>query len=126
MIIKMYSDNFRAYLQVLISIITVLIICIALLSLARIGTWLAYPRPDITIHGNDLYLALWTGLRFDLAIVIRLSFIGLILSLGLVLIPFPLSKISWTINRCLGGTVILLVIWLSMANFPILGSLIDQ
>ena len=36
-----------AYLQTLISIITVLIICVALLSLARIGTWFAYDQPDV-------------------------------------------------------------------------------
>ena len=68
----MYSDNFRAYLQTLISIITVLIICVALLSLARIGTWFAYDQPDLTLVGHGLYNALWTGLRFDVAIVVRL------------------------------------------------------
>ena len=88
----MYSDNFRAYLQTLISIITVLIICVALLSLVRIGTWFAYDQPDFTLGGHGLYHALWTGLRFDVAIVVRLSILGLMLSLVSIFIPFPLSR----------------------------------
>ena len=90
----MYSDNFRAYLQTLISIITVLIICVALLSLARIGTWFAYDQPDLTVVGHSLYYALWTGLRFDVAIVVRLSILGLMLSLVSIFIPFPLSRFN--------------------------------
>ena len=117
----MYSDNFRAYLQTLISIITVLIICVALLSLTRIGTWFAYDQPDLTLGGQGLYHALWTGLRFDVAIVVRLSILGLMLSLISIFIPFPLSRFNWLVNRYLGGLVILLTIWLSMANFSYIG-----
>ena len=117
----MYSDNFRAYLQTLISIITVLIICVALLSLARIGTWFAYDQPDLILSGHGLYHALWTGLRFDVAIVVRLSVLGLMLSLVSIFTPFPLARFNWLVNRYLGGLVILLTIWLSMANFSYIG-----
>ena len=118
---NIYSDNFRAYIQTLISIITVLIICGSLLSLVRIGTWFAYDQPELTSNGSDLFRAFWTGLRFDIAILVRLSILGLIVCLVSVFIPFPLSRFCWLLNRYLGGTVILLTIWLSMANFSYIG-----
>ena len=118
---KGFSHNSRAYLASLLSIISVILICSVILFVTRVSTWVAYAQPDLMQANTDLYKAILIGFRFDLAIVIRLSIFGLLFSLALIPFSVSLLKVSWTINRYLGGLIIILTIWLSMANFSYIG-----
>ncbi|RZO19617.1 MAG: alkaline phosphatase family protein [SAR92 clade bacterium] len=115
------NTNSIVYLRILTSLTFLIMLCCLILFLARLGTWFAYAQPESISQSSDLWRALWTGFRFDLAILIRLAILGILVSIVCIPLPFPLAKIIWVLNYLLGGLIITLVIWLAMANFSYIG-----
>lgn len=115
------NTNSIVYLRILTSLTFLIMLCCLILFLARLGTWFAYAQPESISQCTDLWRALWTGFRFDLAILIRLAILGILASIVCIPMPFPLAKIIWVLNYLLGGLIIILVIWLAMANFSYIG-----
>ncbi len=67
------NTNSIVYLRILTSLTFLIMLCCLIFFLARLGTWLAYAQPESISKSTDLWRALWTGVRFDLAIVIGLA-----------------------------------------------------
>ena len=84
------NTNSIVYLRILTSLTFLIMLCCLILFLARLGTWFAYAQPESVSQSTDLWRALWTGFRFDLAILIRLAILGILA--GIVCIPMPFSS----------------------------------
>jgi len=115
------TSNSAVYLRVLASFSSLVIICVVLFLAARLATWAAYPRPEGIANNNDLWRALWTGFRFDLAVLIRANFLGLLLSICCIPLPAIASHLAWLLNRYLGGSILLIAVFVSMINFSYIG-----
>ncbi|HIG66768.1 MAG TPA: LTA synthase family protein [Porticoccaceae bacterium] len=113
--------NSATYVRVLASLISVVMICAALFLVARLTTWLSYPRPESIANNSDLWRALWTGFRFDLAIVIRANLLGLLISICCIPLPTIASHFGWLLNRYWGGLILVIAVWVSIVNFSYIG-----
>ena len=110
-----------AYLRALCSLGTLILICCAVFFLARLGTWFTYARPDQLAGSHDFWRALWIGFQFDVVVIIRLGLVGILVSIICIPLPVAMGNFFWTLNRYLGGLILLMVIWLAMINFTYIG-----
>ena len=115
------TSNSAAYVRVLASLISVVMICAALFLVARLTTWLSYPRPESIANNSDLWRALWTGFRFDMAVVIRANLLGLFISICCIPLPAMASHFGWLLNRYWGGLILVIAAWASILNFSYIG-----
>ena len=115
------TSNSAVYLRVLASLTSLVIICAVLFLAVRLATWAAYPRPEDIANNDDLWRALWTGFRFDLAIVIRANLLGLLISICCIPLPPIASHLAWLLNRYLGGLILLTAVFISIVNFSYIG-----
>ena len=115
------TSNSAVYLRVLASLTSLVIICAVLFLAVRLATWAAYPRPEDIANNDDLWRALWTGFRFDLAIVIRANLLGLLISICCIPLPPIASHLAWLFNRYLGGLILLIAVFISIVNFSYIG-----
>lgn len=92
----------------------------------RLGTWFTYAQPNQLADSHEFWQAMWTGFQFDVAIIIRLGAVGILASILCIPLPVAIANFSWTLNRYLGGLILLMVIWLAMINFTYIGFLIVQ
>ncbi|MBT7566591.1 MAG: hypothetical protein HN620_07375, partial [Porticoccaceae bacterium] len=113
--------NSAVYLRVLASLISVVVICAALFLVVRLATWASYPRPESIANNGDLWRALWTGFRFDLAVVIRANLLGLLVSICCIPLPTMASHFGWLLNRYWGGLILVIATWISIVNFSYIG-----
>ena len=110
-----------AYLRALCSLGALILICCAVFFLARLGTWFTYARPDQLAGSHDFWRALWIGFQFDVVVIIRLGLVGILVSIICIPLPVAMGNFCWTLNRDLGGLILLMVIWLAMINFTYIG-----
>ena len=115
------TSNSAAYVRVLASLTSVIMICSALFLVARLTTWLSYPRPESIANNSDLWRALWTGFRFDMAVVIRANLLGLLISICCIPLPAMASHFGWLLNRYWGGLILVIAAWASILNFSYIG-----
>ena len=115
-------QKYRIYLRVVLHTLGLSIGCTVLFFLARLSALWVYGPLSGDIATTDLWLALWLGLRFDVAIALRVLLLGVLCSLAALALPgHRSSELAWAFNRLLGFLLIFLAIILSATNFAYLG-----
>ena len=115
-------QKYRIYLRVVLHTLGLSIGCTVLFFLARLSALWVYGPLSGDIATADLWLALWLGLRFDVAIALRVLLLGVLCSLAALALPgHRSSELAWAFNRLLGFLLIFLAIILSATNFAYLG-----
>lgn len=113
--------NSAAYLRALCSLGVLILLCCTVFFFTRLGTWFTYAQPNQLADSHEFWQAMWTGFQFDVAIIIRLGAVGILASILCIPLPVAIANFSWTLNRYLGGLILLMVIWLAMINFTYIG-----
>lgn len=113
--------NSVAYLRALCSLGVLILLCCTVFFFTRLGTWFTYAQPNQLADSHEFWQAMWTGFQFDVAIIIRLGAVGILASILCIPLPVAIANFSWTLNRYLGGLILLMVIWLAMINFTYIG-----
>ena len=100
----------------LISVVT--FICILVFFLSRAILILVFGT-DAFADSENVWAAILTAIRFDIAVVLRAYFLGLLLTVLVVILPGGLGRISravWKFNSLLGVLIILIALSLSISN----------
>ncbi|MFL3646688.1 MAG: LTA synthase family protein [Cellvibrionales bacterium] len=112
----------RIYLRVVLHTLGLSIGCAVLFFLARLAALWVYGPLNGDVPTVDLWLALWLGLRFDVAVALRILLLGVLCSLAALALPgHRPSELAWAFSRLLGYLLICLTIILSATNFGYMG-----
>lgn len=109
--------NRLIYLRSLGLTLSLTLLCSGIFLAARLVILFLYGPKNSEWIADEVWFALWTGLRFDIAVVMRVAALGILLNLICLAIPSTLpSKLAWLFNRSLGYCLLLLAVLLSIAN----------
>lgn len=109
-------------LRILAHTLGLTVFCAGIFLVARLAILWFYGPLDSAVPTSDLWLALWTGLRFDVAIALRVLLLGVLFSLITLTLPSVVPSIfAWRCNRTLGYLLLALATILSVSNFAYVG-----
>ena len=111
------NHNRVTLVRVLILLACLVLLCSGLFFIARLATLVLYSSIDNALANAEVWQALWMGLRFDIATMLRLSLLGLLLSLICALLPFKkASQLAWWSTVSLGYLLIALALFFAISN----------
>lgn len=116
---RLLAENEIAAMRALVLIPVLVLICSGIFLFARLIILSAYTPADLPLNGGDLWHAFWIGFRFDVAVVVRITLLGFILSILALALPRrfnALAEIVWRINLGSGYCLLLLAVFFSVVN----------
>lgn len=116
---RLLAENEMATVRALALIALLILLCSAVFLIARLIVLNAYTPADLPLNSTDLWHAFWIGFRFDVAVVVRVTLLGFILSILVLALPRRFNKpaeIVWRINLGIGYCLLLLAVLFSVVN----------
>ena len=116
---RLLAENEMATVRALALIALLILLCSAVFLVARLIILNVYTPADLPLNGTDLWHAFWIGFRFDVAVVVRVTLLGFILSILVLALPRRFNKpaeIVWRINLGIGYCLLLLAVLFSVVN----------
>ena len=116
---RLLAENEMATVRALALIALLILLCSAVFLVARLIILNVYTPADLPLNGTDLWHAFWIGFRFDVAVVIRVTLLGFILSILVLVLPGRFNKpaeIVWRFNLGIGYCLLLLAVLFSVVN----------
>ena len=89
---QLLAENEMATVRALALIALLILLCSAVFLVARLIVLNAYTPADLPLNGTDLWHAFWIGFRFDVAVVVRVTLLGFILSILVLALPGRFNK----------------------------------
>ena len=108
----------RPHLNVLCSMFLIIIVCSIMLVTLRAGALFYFLPGQYKPLGlnQDFWKVLWTGLRFDVATIIRVFIPIYLLSIVAILLPRPVGLAVFNLGRWWGLAIVVSLLLLSVAN----------
>ena len=106
-------------MHALILIPLLVLICSGIFLFTRLIILNIYTPSDLPLNGTDLWHAFWIGFRFDVAVVVRVTLLGFLLSILALALPRQFNKpaeIVWRFNLGIGYCLLLLAVLFSVVN----------
>lgn len=116
---RLLAENEMATVRALALIALLILLCSAVFLVTRLIVLSIYTPTDLPLASADLWLAFWTGLRFDVAVVARAMLLGFLLSILVLVLPNRFNRpasIIWGLNVAMGYCLVLLAVLLSVGN----------
>jgi phosphoglycerol transferase MdoB-like AlkP superfamily enzyme len=112
-----HNHNRVTLIRVVVLIGCLAALCSGLFFIARLATLILYSSIDNALANPEVWQALWMGLRLDIATMLRLSLLGLLLSLICALLPFrKASQLAWWSTIFLGYLLIASALFFAISN----------
>lgn len=109
--------NRNIIIRILVLIACLAFVCSGVFFIARLATLALYSSIDNALANREVWQALWMGLRFDIATILRLSLLGLLLSLVCTSLPSKkAAQFAWWSTVVMGYLLIVLALFFAISN----------